>query len=390
MRPIYLDYNATTCVLPQVLDAMVPFFSEHFGNPGSIHGPGREALAALKRARESVARLLGARATEIAFTSGGTEANNLAILGMVSSGDHIVTSAIEHSAVAETCAGLERMGCEVTRVGVDAKGQVDPGDVRSALRKNTRLISIMLANNETGVLQPIEQIGALAAEADLWFHTDAVQAAGKVPISVERLRCDLLTLSGHKIHAPKGVGALYVRRGTPLRPLLRGGHQENGRRPGTENVPGIVGLGCACELALAGLSDGSIERIGALRDRLESGARQIDASGVNGAGALRVANTSNLYFDGVGSDALVRALDEEGIAVSRGAACAARDDEPSGVLIAMGLSGERSRSSLRLSLGKLTTAEEIEFALALLPKAVQRLREASSSFGSSTTEGPKG
>jgi cysteine desulfurase len=377
MRMAYMDNNATTPVLPEVFEAMAPCFMEHFGNPSSIHGCGRDALAALKKSRESVARLLGCRATEIVFTSGGTEGDNMAIFGLVSAGDHIITSTIEHSAVTQACLSLQRIGCETTRVSVSHGGQVDPEDVRRALRKNTKLISIMLANNETGVIQPVEEIGKVAAEADVWFHTDAVQGAGKVPIDVEGIGCDLLTISGHKIHAPKGIGALYIRRGTQLRPLLYGGRQEKGRRPGTENMPGIVGLGRACEIALAGLGDGSIDRIAAWRDRLENGVvSAVYGTGISGSCSPRVPNTTNIYFDGVGGNALVLALDEKGIAVSRGAACHSGEAEPSSVLMAMGVSGERSRSSLRFSLGKQTTEDDIGCLLAVLPETVNRLRQA--------------
>ena len=271
MQMIYLDNNATTPVLPKVFEAMAPYFGERFGNPSSVHGRGRDALTAVKQARESVAQLLGCRATEIVFTSGGTEGDNLAILGMVSPGDHVITSVIEHSAVRHACRWLERLGCRITAIPVGPGGYVDPGKVLQAVRPETRLISIMLANNETGVIQPAAEIGEIAARSSVLFHIDAVQAAGKIPISVERLGCTLLTISGHKMHAPQGTGALFVRRGTPLRSMLQGGRQENGRRPGTENVPGIVGLGKASEIALAGLADGTMQRIGEWRDQLENG-----------------------------------------------------------------------------------------------------------------------
>ncbi len=374
----YLDNNATTPVLPEVFGAMAPYFAQSFGNPSSIHGCGRRALAAVKSARESVARLLGCRAAEVIFTSGGTESDNLALLGMTTSGDHIITSAIEHSAIRQPCVWLQRRGVEITFVPVDHFGQVRPDDVRRALRKNTKLISVMMANNETGVLQPVEEIGKIAAEADVWFHTDAVQAAAKVPISVDRIGCDLLSISGHKIHGPQGIGALYVRRGTPLEPQFHGGHQQKGLRPGTENVPGIVGLGCACEIACTGLADGATDRMAALRDRLEAAlANGIEDTGINGRGAPRVPNTTNIYFDHIGGDALVLALDEKNIAASRGAACTSGERDPSSVLMAMGLTGERSRSSLRFSLGKQTTAADIDYVVATVPEVVRRLREAS-------------
>jgi len=377
MHNVYLDNNATTPVLPAVFAAMAPCFLEHFGNASAIYGGGRDALAALKQARESVARLLGCSPLEVVFTSGGTESDNAAICGMVSAGDHIITSAIEHSAVSQTCLALQRIGCETTRVPVGSSGQVDPAGIRRALRPNTKLISVMLANNETGVLQPVEEIGRIAAEADVWFHTDAVQGAGKVPIAVDRIGCDLLSISAHKLHGPKGVGALYVRRGTPLRPLLFGGRQENGRRPGTENIPGIVGLGKACEIALSHLQDGFVQRLATWRDRLETGVvAAISETGITGDRAPRVPNTTNIYFDHVNGNALVLALDELGIATARGSACHAAEADPSSVLMAMGLSGERSRSSLRFSFGALNVAEDVDRVLAVLPEAVHRLRQA--------------
>jgi cysteine desulfurase len=376
---IYLDNNGTTAVLPEVLTEMLPHFSGDVGNASSLHAGGRRSLSALKTARERVARLLGCQPAEILFTSGGTEGDNLALAGIVNPGDHVITSVIEHSAVQQTCAWLERQGCEVTRVGVDRQGRVNPDDVRRALRPGTRLISIMMANNETGVLQPVDEIGTIAAEADVWFHTDAVQAAGKVPLSVEKIRCDLLTLTAHKMHGPQGTGALFVRRGTPLRPLFHGGHQEKGRRPGTENVAGIAGLGKACEIALRGFNDGSVDRMEALREKLETGLlTSVQEAGVNGRAAARVPNTANIFFDGVSGDALVVALDHLGIAASRGAACNAGESEPSGVLMAMGLSGERSRSSVRFSLGKLNTEAEIDRMIEVLPETVHRLRAAHS------------
>jgi cysteine desulfurase len=381
MQISYFDNNSTTQVLPAVLEEMIPCFTESFGNPSSIHGYGRRALAKMKLARERVAALLGCLPTEIVFTSGGTEGDNLAMKGMMNPGDHLIVSAIEHSAILGTCAWLERLGCEVTRVGVNSNGQIDPDSVRGAMRKNTRLISVMMANNETGVLQPVEEISRIASEADVWFHTDAVQAAGKVPISVNAIGCDLLTISAHKIHGPQGVGALFVRRGTPLRPLVHGGHQERNRRGGTENVAGIVGLGRACEIAQAGFADGSVERIGALRDQLEDAVVSlVPETRINGKDAPRVPNTTSILFEHVGGDALVLALDDLGVAASRGAACTAGESDPSSVLMAMGLSGEQSRSSLRFSLGKLNTGSDVEHLISVLPGAVQRLREDSRFF----------
>src|SRR5271156_2034880 len=323
MRRVYLDNNATTPVLPEVFEAMRPYFAEQFGNASSIHHHGQETRAAVERARESVAALLGCRASEIVFTSGGTEGDNFAISGLVHAGDHIISSTIEHHAVLNSCKHLEAMQCEVTYVPVDGRGLVDPDDVRRALRSNTRLITIMMANNETGVLQPVEEIGKIAAEADIYFHTDAVQAAAKVPIDVKQIGCDALSISGHKMHAPQGVGALYVRKGTRLQPLFYGGRHERSRRAGTENVPGIVGLGKAAELAKASLQRRDIEKVDdrsngdhealepaadhiqALRDHLESELLQLDSSSLNGAGAPRVPNTTNICFDGIDGEALV-------------------------------------------------------------------------------------
>src|ERR1700730_1550074 len=383
MRRVYLDNNATTPVLPEVLEAMQSYFGEHFGNASSIHHHGQETRAAVEAPRESGASLMRCRASEIVFTSGGTEGDNLAIFGLANSrsdkaGQHVITSTIEHHAVLNSCNHLEGSGCEVTYVPVDGGGQVDPDDVRRALRPNTRLITIMMANNETGVLQPAEEIGKVAAEAHVYFHTDAVQAAGKVAIDVKRIGCDLLSISGHKMNAPQGGGALYVRKGTILRPMLHGGSHERSRRAGTENVPGIVALGRAAELARAVFAHGDLERMAGLRDRMEQTILdEVDATGVNGAGSLRVPNTSSIYFDGIEGEALVIALDLKGLAVSTGAACSSGAIEPSHVLTAMGLLPDRARASIRFSLGKQNTAEDVDFALALVPKTVERLRELS-------------
>jgi cysteine desulfurase len=378
MRRVYLDNNATTPVLPEVLEAMRPYFTEHFGNASSIHHHGQETRAAVERARESLAALLGCRPSEVVFTSGGTEGDNLAISGLTRAGDHIISSTIEHHAVLNSCKHLEAMGCEVSYVPVDGRGLVDPDDVRRALRPNTRLITIMMANNETGVLQPVEEIGKIAAEADVYFHTDAVQAAGKVPIDVKRLGCDLLSISGHKLHAPQGVGAIYVGKGTVLQPMFYGGSHERSRRAGTENVPGIIGLGKAAELAREALERGDLAQMAAMRDRIEQTIlSEIDATGVNGEGAPRVPNTTNIHFDYIEGEALVIALDLKGLAVSTGAACSSGAIEPSHVLTAMGLPPEIARASLRFSLGKQNTPDDIQFALDLVPQTVARLRELS-------------
>jgi cysteine desulfurase len=394
MRRVYLDNNATTPVLPEVLEAMRPYFGEHFGNASSIHHHGQDTRAAVERARESVAALLGCRASEVVFTSGGTEGDNLAIfglltLGLPSAGDHVITSTIEHHAVLNACKHLaknrdeyrdkypEMPGCEVTYIPVDGRGLVDPADVKRAIRANTKLITIMLANNETGVVQPVAEIGKIAAEADVYFHSDAVQAAGKIPVDVNTIGCDLLTISGHKLHGPQGVGALYVRKGTRLEPMLHGGSHERSRRAGTENVPGIVGLGKAAELAIAGFECGDDRKMAAARDRLERQLLEIEAAGLNGQRAPRVPNTTNIYFDGIEGEALVIALDLKGLAVSTGAACSSGAIEPSHVLTAMGLRPDRARASIRFSLGKQNTAEDVDFALGVVPETVGRLRELS-------------
>ncbi|HZU43732.1 MAG TPA: cysteine desulfurase family protein [Terriglobales bacterium] len=378
MRRVYFDNNATTPVLPAVMEAMRPYFFDQFGNASSIHHHGQETRAAVERARESVAKLLGCRTAEVVFTSGGTEGDNLAIFGITGPGDHVITSTIEHHAVLNACKTLEGRGCEVTYVPVDGRGLVDPDDLRRALRPNTKLISIMMANNETGALQPVEEIGVVAAEADVYFHTDAVQAAAKVALDVNRVRCDLLSISGHKMHAPQGVGALYVRKGTLLQPLFYGGRHERSRRAGTENVPGIVGLGRAAEIAIESFANGGVEQIRAMRDRLQSSILdKVDAAGVNGQGAPRVPNTTNIYFDYIEGEAMVIALDLKGLAVSTGAACSSGAIEPSHVLTAMGLTPDRARASIRFSLGKQNTNEEVDFAVSLVPETVSRLRELS-------------
>jgi cysteine desulfurase len=381
MHRIYLDNNATTPVLPEVFEAMRPFFTEHFGNASSIHHHGQETRSAVESARESVAQLLGATAPEIVFTSGGTEGDNLAISGLVSPGDHVITSSIEHSAVLQTCENLQP-ACELTVLPVDGLSLVDPDDVRRALRPNTKLISIMMANNETGVLQPVEAIAKIAAEAGVIFHTDAVQAAAKVPIDVKKIGCHALTISGHKIHAPQGIGAVYVSKGTPIRPLIHGGKHERSRRAGTENVPGIVALGKAAQIAKAALDRGDDQKMSALRDRLQQGIlAQVDEAHVNGDGAARVPNTTNIRFDHLEGESLVIALDLKGMAVSTGAACSSGAIEPSHVLVAMGLRSDQARGSIRFSLGKQTTAEDIDFALSLVPETVARLRALSPTYG---------
>jgi cysteine desulfurase len=375
---IYLDYNATTPVDPAVLDAMLPHFAENFGNASSIHSPGQRARGAVDGARASVAALLAAKPSEIVFTSGGTESDNLALFGVVAASQetrkHIITTAIEHHAVLSTAQALEKSGVDVTYVPVGRDGVVDPEAIRSALKPETILISVMHANNELGTIQPIGEIGRIAAAADVLFHCDAVQSAGKLPLDVNRLGVDLLSISAHKIYGPKGVGALYVRSGTPLEPQFHGGHHERDRRPGTENVPGIVGLGKAADLARKNLQT-DCARITTLRNRLEDAllAPCGDAR-VNGDHAQRVSNTSNISFHAAGGESLVIALDLQEIACSTGAACSSGAVGPSHVLLAIGLSPDEARSSLRFSLGRTTTAEEIDHAIATIPQAVERLR----------------
>jgi len=417
-----MDANATTPLSPEVFAAMRPYLLESFGNASSIHYHGQHARAAVEHARESVARLLNSRAAEIVFTSGGTEGDNLAIFGLIRPGDHLITSSIEHHAVLHAVEQLTKRGINVTFLPVDSNCLVDPDDLRRAIQPNTKLISIMMANNETGVIQPVEEIGKIAVEADLYFHTDAVQAAGKLAIDVKQIGCDLLAIAGHKMYAPQGVGALFVRRGTQIEPLFFGGAHERQRRAGTENVAGIVGLGKAADLALAAVSEmekichpdpedsegeGPAVSFGfhngpgasfnpgapcpegawgltgtrALRNRLETGLLgRLEDIGVNGSDAPRVPNTTNLYFDHLEGEALVIALDLKGLAVSGGSACASGATEPSHVLTAMGLSPERARGSLRFSLTRNTTEEDIDFALEVVPAAVGRLREISPVF----------
>jgi cysteine desulfurase len=389
MHRVYMDANATTPVLPEVMEAMRPWFDEQFGNASSIHFHGQRARAAVDHAREAVATLLGCRAAEIVFTSGGTEGDNLALFGMLLSeggikpGDHLIVSSVEHSAVQHSADRLRDRGVDVTVLPVSPAGVVDAEDVRRALRPQTRLISVMMANNETGVLQPVVEIGAIAREAHVPFHTDAVQTAAKMPLDVKAIGCDLLTISGHKLHAPQGTGALYIRRGTQIEPLLFGGTHERQRRAGTENLPGIVGLGKAAEVALRGLAEGVPAKIGALRDRLQSEIlASVDEAGVNGGDVPRVANTTNIWFDHVEAEALVIALDLKGLAVSGGSACQSGATEPSPVLKAMGLPEDRARASIRFSLMKTTTVEDVDFAVALVPQAVARLRELSPVYNS--------
>lgn len=375
---IYLDFNATTPVDPTVLNAMLPYFSEKFGNANSIHSAGQRSRAAVDRARECVAKLVGAKPGEIVFTSGGTESDNLAIWGSVTSSNrarkHVITTAIEHHAVLNACQALEKHDIDVTFVPVGRDGVVDPDDIRRALRPETVLVSVMHANNELGTIQPIAEIGEISADADVYFHCDAVQSVGKILVDVNALGVDFLSISAHKIYGPKGTGALYVRAGTPVEPQLYGGHHERDRRPGTENVAGIAGFGQAAELATAHLAHDGV-RMGALRDTMEDALLgSISDIRVNGDRSKRVSNTTNATFAGANGEALVIALDLMGIECSTGAACSSGAIEPSHVLTAIGLSMDEARSSVRFSLGRTTTAEEIDAAVNIIPEVVQRLR----------------
>ena len=355
---------------------MRPFLVGQFGNASSIHQEGQQARSAVEQARARVARFLGCRPSEIVFTSGGTESDNLAVFGSAAAGDHVICSSVEHHAVLHAVKRLGERGVEVEFLPVNGLGVVSAEDVRRALRPNTRLVSVMMANNETGVLQPVVEIGRIAREAGVRFHVDAVQAAGKVAIEVDAIGCDLLSISGHKMHGPQGTGALFVRSRTRLEPLFAGGAHERQRRAGTENVAGIVGLGKAAEGAMEGLCSGAGERMGVLRDRLETGLLEF-ASGVNGGQTARVPNTSNLWFESLDGEALVIGLDLKGLAVSSGAACSSGASEPSHVLEAMGLPVERARASLRFSLHRQTSAEEIERTIELVSIQVAKLRELS-------------
>ena len=376
MQRIYLDHNATTPLDPGALEGMLPYLRESFGNPSSLHSFGQRARAAVEEARDRVAALVGAGAAEIVFTASGSESDNMALRGAVAKAvgarRRIVTTAVEHHAVLNTAKALREEGhpVDVARVGED--GQLDLADLRAKLDDTTLVASVMLANNETGALQPVAEAARLARERGALVHCDAVQAAGKAPVDVRALDVDLLTLSAHKLYGPKGVGCLYVRRGTPLGPLVRGGAQERNRRAGTENVAGIVGFGAAAALARECLGRDS-ERIAALRDRLEQRLLAIPGARRNGGGP-RLANTANLSFEGIDAEALVIALDLEGVAASTGAACAAGGVEPSHVLKAMGFPPERVQSSLRLSLGRGTTEADVDRAAEIIAAAVARQR----------------
>ena len=394
MKRVYMDANATTPLLPEVMEAMRPYWMEHFGNASSIHLDGQQAHTAVDHARSVMAEFFNCHDAEVVFNSGGTEGDNTAIFGLLRPGDHFITTSIEHSAILQAANRMAQHGVETTFVAPQPSGLIDPTDILRALRPETRLISMMLANNETGVLQPVEEVGKIAAATGVFFHIDAVQGAGKVKFDVRRFGCHLCSISAHKMHGPKGIGAMFVRRGTPIEALLVGGSHERRQRAGTENVPGIVGLAKAAELAMHSLEDGTISRLAGLRDRLEAGVLELPGTGVNGAyipqtpGAPgsafgtwdstkpvpRVANTTNIWFDNLEGEALVIALDLKGVAVSGGSACHSGATEPSHVLMAMGLDKTRARASLRLSLLKTATEADVDYVLKAVPEAVERLR----------------
>jgi len=378
MGRIYLDYTATTPTHPEVVKAMLPYFTDAFGNPSSIHSYGQEAKGAIEEARDKVAALIGAQGEEIIFTSGGTEADNFAIKGVAYAnepkGNHIITSSIEHHAVIETCKFLERRGFRVTYLPVDEYGLVDPNDVKKAITNKTILISVMHANNEIGTIEPIAEVGRIAREAGIYFQTDAVQTVGHIPVDVNDLGVDLLSMSAHKLYGPKGIGALYIRKGTKLVPFMHGGEQEGRRRASTENVPGIVGFGKAVELAQQEM-DEEAKQLTYLRDRLiNSLLQKIDHTRLNGHPLKRLPNNVNVSVNFVEGESMLLNLDLEGICASTGSACSSSSLEPSHVLLAMGLPPEQAHGSLRFSLGKWTTEEDIAQVLEVLPRVVAKLR----------------
>lgn len=378
MCRIYLDHAATTPTHPDVVKAMLPFFTDAFGNPSSIYSYGQEAKAAVEKARTKTAELIGARSEEIVFTSGGTEADNFALKGVAYAnghkGNHIITTSIEHHAVMEVCKFLGRRGFTITYLPVDEYGLVDPDDVRKAITTKTMLISIIHANNEVGTIEPVSEIGKIAKEAEVFFHTDAVQTVGHIPVNVDELKVDLLSISAHKFYGPKGVGALYVRKGTKLVPLMQGGEQEKMRRAGTENVPAIAGLGKAVELAGQEM-DKEAERLVGLRDKLIKGFMdKVDHIRLNGHPTTRLPNNINVSVDFVEGESMLLNLDLEGICASTGSACSSASLEPSHVLLALGLSPEQAHGSLRFTLGRENSEEDMERVLDVLPGIVGKLR----------------
>jgi cysteine desulfurase len=381
MRRVYLDHNGTTPVHPEVIEAMMPFFKDQFGNASSIHWAGREVKKYLDDAREKVAALLNARPGEIVFTGCGTESDNMAIKGVAfalkEKGRHIITTQVEHHAVLHTCQFLEKMGYEVTYLPVDGDGLIDLQDLRRSIKPQTILITIMFANNETGTIFPMKEIGEIAREKEVIFHSDAIQAVGKLPIDLQQLPVDILSLSGHKLYAPKGIGAQYIRTGTKLMPLIHGGAQERNRRAGTENIPYIVALGKASEIAQRDFPS-RYARLRALRDRLEEGIlRRIPDVRRNGHPTKRLPNTLNLSFLYIEGESLLLNMDLEGIAVSSGSACTSGSLEPSHVLLAMGIPPEIAQSAIRFSLGWANTDEDVDYVVEVLPRIVKRLRDMS-------------
>jgi cysteine desulfurase len=394
MQRIYFDNSATTRLDPRVLESMRPYFDHWYGNASSIHALGRESYNALEEARSRTAKAIGAQAREIIFTSGGTESDNLAIQGTAfansGKGNHIITSTIEHHAVLNTCRFLEGQGFRVTYLSVDSDGRVDPESLKKAMIKGTILVSIMAANNEIGPIQDIRELGGIAHDAGAIFHTDAVQSIGKVPLDVGKDNVDLLAISAHKFHGPKGVGALYVRKGIILRPLVYGGGQERGLRSSTENVPGIVGLGTAIEICMAEMEE-SVGRMTSIRDKIIRGTlSSVDGCHLNGPREGRLCNNSHFRFDYVEGEALVLSLDIKGIAASTGSACSSRDSETSHVLKAIGVRNEHARGSLRVSLSRMNTLEEADVYLEAIPEVISRLRAISPVAMLSKSSGPGG
>jgi len=390
-RTIYLDNNATTMIAPEVLEAMLPFLKERYGNPSSMHSFGGSVARDVAQARMNVASFIGAEYDyEIVFTGTGTESDNMAIMGSLAyyrDKRHIITTRVEHPAVISLCKKLEKDGYRVTYIPVDREGTLDLELMKSSVDDDTALVSVMFANNETGVINPVNEIGAYLKERGIPFHVDAVQAAGKVPIDVRNIQCDLLTRSGHKFHAPKGIGALYVRRGTRMRPILYGGHQEKGRRPGTENVPGIIGMGTAAELAMKHLPEYAT-RVNKLRDRLEAGILgAFKNAHLNGNRERRVPNTTNVGFEYIEGEAILLYLDQQGIAASSGSACSSGSLEPSHVLRAMGVPFTSAHGSIRFSLSRYTRDEDVNHVLAVMPEVVNRLLEISPYWDSVRQEG---
>jgi len=382
MKRVYLDHSATTPVRQEVVEAMLPYFTSEYGNASSVHGFGQRARHAMESAREKIAALLGAAPDEIVFTSGGTESDNLAIKGVaaVARGRRVITSAIEHHAVLNTCTALEKQGFTAVKLPVDKHGVVHPNSLRKAMQEaagDVALVSIMLANNEVGTIEPIKELAAIAAEAKVPFHTDAVQAGGHVPVDVNGLGVDLLTIAAHKFYGPKGVGVLYVRSGTRIQPLQLGGHHEKNRRAGTENVPGIVGMARALELACEEM-DAEAERLHELRDTLQDGLMErIPDNLLNGHPTERLPHLLNMSFENVEGESTLLSLDAVGVAASTGSACTSGTLEPSHVLTAMGIPPEIAHSSLRFSLGRANASEDIEYVLEKLPPIIARLREMS-------------